>query len=96
MDVAVERGRQFCERMRDETADVDAVADVRGKGLMLAVDFDSKERPGRRPGSGVRVRPLPAGLWPPHHQSSPTRLTRRPAEMDLGMDLLLDAIDAAS
>jgi 4-aminobutyrate aminotransferase len=38
---AVERGRQFQETLRD--ADLDAVTDVRGKGLMLAVEFESKE-----------------------------------------------------
>jgi len=95
MDVAVERGRQFCERMRDETADVDAVADVRGKGLMLAVDFDSK---GRR--DAVQEAAFASGLFLlgcGHHTIRvlpPLDSTAR--EMDLGMDLLLDAIDAAS
>jgi 4-aminobutyrate aminotransferase len=95
MDVAVERGRQFCERMRDETADVDAVADVRGKGLMLAVDFDSKERR-----DAVQEAAFASGLLLlgcGHHTIRvlpPLDSTAR--EMDLGMDLLLDAIDAAS
>ncbi|MDR5673192.1 aminotransferase class III-fold pyridoxal phosphate-dependent enzyme [Halalkaliarchaeum sp. AArc-GB] len=35
------RGRQFLETMRD--ADLAGVEDVRGKGLMLAVEFESKE-----------------------------------------------------
>ena len=35
------RGRQFLETMRD--ADLEGVEDVRGKGLMLAVEFESKE-----------------------------------------------------
>ena len=39
---AVERGRQFQELLGD--ADLAPVTDVRGKGLMLAVEFDSKER----------------------------------------------------
>jgi 4-aminobutyrate aminotransferase len=41
LDNAVERGRQFVETMRD--ADAAGVTDVRGKGLMLAVEFRSKE-----------------------------------------------------
>ncbi|AUX08445.1 4-aminobutyrate aminotransferase [Halalkaliarchaeum desulfuricum] len=35
------RGRQFLETMRD--ADLEGVEDVRGKGLMLAVEFESKQ-----------------------------------------------------
>ena len=40
LDNAVVRGRQFIETMRD--ADLDGVTDVRGKGLMLALQFESK------------------------------------------------------
>ncbi|XVH31848.1 aspartate aminotransferase family protein [Haloferacaceae archaeon DSL9] len=39
---ATARGAQFIEHMRD--ASPEGVADVRGKGLMLAVEFDGKER----------------------------------------------------
>ena len=39
---ATERGRQFVEALSD--ADLDGVVDVRGKGLMLAVEFDTPER----------------------------------------------------
>ena len=42
MDNATERGRQFVERMED--AANEKVVDVRGKGLMLAVEFDTAER----------------------------------------------------
>nr|WP_267662899.1 aminotransferase class III-fold pyridoxal phosphate-dependent enzyme [Halorubrum yunnanense] len=42
MDNATVRGRQFTETMRD--ADLEGVTDVRGKGLLLALQFDSKER----------------------------------------------------
>jgi 4-aminobutyrate aminotransferase len=38
---ATARGRQLKERLRDER--LDGVVDVRGKGLMLAVEFESKE-----------------------------------------------------
>ena len=42
MDNATVRGRQFKETLRD--ADLPGVTDVRGKGLMLALGFDSTER----------------------------------------------------
>ncbi|MFW5949551.1 MAG: aminotransferase class III-fold pyridoxal phosphate-dependent enzyme [Halolamina sp.] len=41
LDNATERGRQFQEIVRD--ADLDGVTNVRGKGLMLGVDFASKD-----------------------------------------------------
>ena len=95
MDNAVETGRQFLERMRDETADMDAVADVRGKGLMLAVEFDSTERR-----DAVQEAAFASGLLllACGHETirilPPLDSTAR--EMDLGMDLLLDAIEQAS
>jgi len=95
LDVAVERGRQFCERMRDESADVDAVADVRGKGLMLAVDFDSKERRDDVQRAAFASGLLLLGCG--HHTIRilpPLDSTAR--EIDLGIDLLLDAVDAVS
>jgi 4-aminobutyrate aminotransferase len=42
LDNAVVRGEGFKERVRD--ADPEGVVDVRGKGLMLAVEYDSEER----------------------------------------------------
>ncbi|MFB6081862.1 MAG: aspartate aminotransferase family protein [Halanaeroarchaeum sp.] len=39
---AREKGRQFVESVED--AATDAVVDVRGKGLMLAMEFDTKDR----------------------------------------------------
>jgi 4-aminobutyrate aminotransferase len=42
LDNTVERGRQMTELVVD--ADHDSVVDVRGKGLMLGVEFDTKER----------------------------------------------------
>ena len=42
MENAVVRGRQFKETLRD--ADLAPVDDVRGKGLLLAVEFDTKAR----------------------------------------------------
>jgi len=43
LDNAVERGRTFKERLRDATAEHEIVEDVRGKGLMLGVEFNSKD-----------------------------------------------------
>jgi len=42
MDNAVVKGRQFQETVRD--ADPEPIVDVRGKGLLLAVEFDTEER----------------------------------------------------
>jgi 4-aminobutyrate aminotransferase len=85
------RGRQVRERLAD--AAPDAVTDVRGRGLMLGVEFESRER--RESvvsacfergllviGCGHRtVRLLP-----------PLDVTER--EVDLGVDLFLDAVSA--
>jgi len=87
-----ERGRQVRERLADEAPE--AVTDVRGRGLMLGVEFDSTDR--REAvvagcfergllvlGCGYRtVRLLP-----------PLDVTER--EVDLGVDLFLDAVAAA-
>ncbi|WP_227132748.1 aminotransferase class III-fold pyridoxal phosphate-dependent enzyme [Halorubellus salinus] len=90
---AVERGRQVRELLAD--ANPDPVVDVRGRGLMLGVEFDSKarqqtvvaecfERGLLVLGCGHRtVRLLP-----------PLDVTDR--EIALGVDVFLDAIDAAS
>jgi 4-aminobutyrate aminotransferase len=95
MDNAVERGRQFCERVRDDTADLEAVTDVRGEGLLLAVEFASKERRDDVQeaafGSGLLL--LGCG-----HQTirilPPLDSTAR--EIELGTDLLVEAVEAAS
>jgi 4-aminobutyrate aminotransferase len=42
LDNAVERGQQMQDLLRE--SDMPGAIDVRGKGLMLAVEFDSKER----------------------------------------------------
>ena len=93
MDNAVVRGRQFKETLRD--ADLDPVADVRGKGLLLAVEFDTKERR-----DAVVENAFERGLLTLAcgHKVlrilPPLDVTER--EIDLGCDLLTDAIaDAA-
>jgi 4-aminobutyrate aminotransferase len=90
---ARERGEQLQARLRE--ADLEGVSDVRGKGLMVAVDFPTKadlertiraalERGLLTLGCGRRtMRLLP-----------PLDVTTR--EIDLGADLLIEAAEAAS
>jgi 4-aminobutyrate aminotransferase len=93
MDNAVVRGRQFTETMRD--ADLNPVEDVRGKGLLLAVEFDTKERR-----DAVVKHAFSSGLLTLAcgHKVlrilPPLDVTER--EIDLGADLLTDAIEAAA
>ena len=89
MDNAAIRGRQFTEAMRD--ADLDPVTDVRGKGLMLAVEFDTKKRR-----DDVQAAALQRGLLTLGCRYNvirilpPLDVTER--EIGLGVALLTDAI----
>ncbi|ELZ24909.1 aminotransferase class-III [Halosimplex carlsbadense 2-9-1] len=93
MDNAVVRGRGFLEAMRD--AGPESVVDVRGKGLMLAVEFDSKERR-----DDVQAAAMGRGLLTLAcgHKTlrilPPLDVTER--EIALGVDLLTDAIEDAA
>jgi 4-aminobutyrate aminotransferase len=93
MDNAVVRGRQFKEAMGD--ADLDPVTDVRGKGLMLAVEFDGKERR-----DDVQAAALQRGLltlgcgYNVIRILPPLDVTER--EIGLGVELFTDAIADAS
>jgi 4-aminobutyrate aminotransferase len=89
MDNATVRGRQFKETIRD--ADLPGVTDVRGKGLMLALAFDSKERRDAvlENAFSLGLLTLAAGhdvlrILPP------LDVTER--EIELGCDLLTEAI----
>jgi 4-aminobutyrate aminotransferase len=92
-DNAVVRGRQFKETMRD--AALDGVDDVRGKGLLLAVEFDTKERR-----DAVVENAFERGLLTLAcgHKVlrilPPLDVTER--EIDLGCDLLTAAIEDAA
>ena len=92
-DNAVVRGRQFKETMRD--ADLDPVEDIRGKGLLCAVEFDTRERR-----DAVVDEAFSRGLLTLAcgHEVlrilPPLDVTER--EVDLGCDLLTDAIAAAT
>ena len=90
---AVTRGRQFKETMRD--ADLHGVTDIRGKGLLLAVEFDEKQRRDE-----VVKRAFARGLltlscgYNVLRILPPLDVTGR--EIELGVDLLTAAIrDAA-
>ena len=93
MDNATVRGRQFKETMRD--ADLPGVDDVRGKGLLLALQFDSKERR-----DAVLKEAFSRGLltlacgYDVLRVLPPLDVTER--EIDLGCDLLTAAIEDAA
>ncbi|WP_101297885.1 aminotransferase class III-fold pyridoxal phosphate-dependent enzyme [Halegenticoccus soli] len=89
LDNAVVRGRQFKETMRD--ADPEGVVDVRGKGLMLAVEFDTKERRDAvmEAAFGRGLLTLSCG-YKVLRILPPLDVTER--EISLGSDLLLEAI----
>ncbi|PSP94326.1 aspartate aminotransferase family protein [Halobacteriales archaeon QS_4_62_28] len=95
LDNATERGRAFVERFRDATAGIDAVEDVRGKGLMLAVEFDTKDRRESVIEAGLQRGLLTMGcghrtirLLPP--------LDSTAREIELGSELLRDAVEAVA
>jgi 4-aminobutyrate aminotransferase len=90
MENAVARGRQFKEYLRD--AAPESVADVRGKGLMLAVEFDTQDTR-----DAVLENAFKNGLLTLAcgHETlrilPPLDVTER--EIDLGASMLLDAIE---
>lgn len=93
LDNATERGRQFQEILRD--ADPDGVTSVRGKGLMLGIDFETKDLRDEIVDAAFQrgllllacgqktIRVLP-----------PMDVTER--EIELGASLLIDAIEASN
>jgi 4-aminobutyrate aminotransferase len=93
MDNATVRGRQFKETMRD--ADLDPVTDVRGKGLLLALQFESKEaRDAAQKNAFSRGLLTLACGHDVLRVLPPLDVTER--EIDLGCDILSSAIaDAA-
>ncbi|MEA1931958.1 MAG: aminotransferase class III-fold pyridoxal phosphate-dependent enzyme [Euryarchaeota archaeon] len=89
---ATDRGQQCLERLTDELGNTDVVADIRGLGLMLAVEFDTKARR-----DAVQKAALQRGLLTLGCGHSVLRLlppldvTER--EIKLGAELLIKAID---
>jgi len=90
---AVTRGRQARETIED--ADPETVVDVRGRGLMLAVEFDTKERREAVVDAALKRGLLTLGCgYKTLRILPPLDVTER--EIGLGIDLLLDAIEDAS
>ncbi|SDX70005.1 aminotransferase class III-fold pyridoxal phosphate-dependent enzyme [Halopenitus persicus] len=89
---ATERGRQAQELLGDDAPD--SVVDVRGKGLMLAVEFDTADRR-----DAVVAEALERGLLTLGCGKKTIRLlppldaTER--EIELGVSIFLDAVEAA-
>ena len=91
LENARERGRQVKELLRD--VDFDSVVDVRGKGLMLAVEFDSRERRTAVVKAGLERGLLTLGCgYSTVRLLPPLDVTER--EIELGISLFLDAIEA--
>ncbi|UPM43966.1 aminotransferase class III-fold pyridoxal phosphate-dependent enzyme [Halocatena salina] len=90
---ATERGRQAKERLRD--ADIDGVVDVRGIGLMLAVEFETKQRREKVIEEALKRGLLTLGCG---HKTlrllPPLDVTER--EIDLACDLLVDAASGST
>lgn len=90
---ATERGKQAKERLRD--AELDGVVDVRGIGLMLAVEFESKQRREDVIEAALKRGLLTLGCG---HKTlrllPPLDVTER--EIDLACDLLIDAATSVS
>ena len=93
LDNAVERGQQFQEIMRD--ADLDGVTSVRGKGLMLGLDFESKDlRDDIVDAAFQRGLLLLACGQKTIRVLPPMDVTER--EIELGAELFTEAIEAAN
>jgi len=90
---ATARGRQFQALL--EEADPPNVVDVRGKGLMLAAEFDTKDRRDAVLEAAVRRGLLLLACGHKTLRVLPP-LDVREREIRIGADLLVDAIDAAA
>ncbi|WP_436343499.1 aminotransferase class III-fold pyridoxal phosphate-dependent enzyme [Natronorubrum sp. FCH18a] len=89
-----ERGRQLRDRLEDAMADDETpgAIDVRGRGLMLAVEFETKERREAVLEAAFERGLLTLGCgYKTLRLLPPLDVTDR--EIDLGVELLLEAID---
>jgi 4-aminobutyrate aminotransferase len=87
-----ERSRQFYDRVED--ADPANVVDTRGRGLMVALEFDTKHRREQVVKNALERGLLVLGCgYKALRLLPPLDVTER--EMDIGLDLLLEAIDEA-
>ena len=93
LDNATERGEQFNSRVR--AADPEGVVDVRGKGLFLGVECDTKERRDAVMEAAMQRGLLMLGCgYKTLRILPPLDVTER--EVDLGVDLLVDAFEAVA
>ncbi|WP_435358792.1 aminotransferase class III-fold pyridoxal phosphate-dependent enzyme [Haloarchaeobius sp. DFWS5] len=92
LDNAQVRGRQMWETIAD--AEKDSIVDIRGRGLMFAVEFDTKDRREEviKQALGRGLLTLGCG-YKSLRLLPPLDVTAR--EIELGTDLFLDAVDAA-
>ena len=92
LENARERGRQLREIIED--ADPECITDVRGRALMFAVEFDSKDRREEvvKQALGRGLLTLGCG-YKSLRLLPPLDVTER--EIELGADIFLDAVDAA-
>ncbi|AEH39191.1 class-III pyridoxal-phosphate-dependent aminotransferase [Halopiger xanaduensis] len=88
---ATERGRQAKELLRDDAPDY--VEDVRGKGLMLAVEFDTAERRNAVVKAALERGLLTLGCGKKTIRLLPP-LDSTEREIELGIGILLEAIEA--
>jgi 4-aminobutyrate aminotransferase len=90
LDNAVERGRHLRELLED--GDLPNVTDVRGRGLMLAIEFDTKERREAVVEAAMKRGLLVLGCgYKTLRLLPPLDVTAR--EIDLGFDLLRKSIE---
>lgn len=92
LENATERGRQAKEQLRDDAPD--HVVDVRGKGLMLAVEFDTPDRRNAVVEQALRRGLLTLGCGKKTIRLlPPLDVTER--EIAMGIDIFTDAMAAA-
>ena len=92
LDNVTERGRQVTEILQDDAPDF--VVDVRGRGLMLGVEFDAKARREAVVKACLKRGLLTLGCgYKTLRLLPPLDVTER--EIDLAMEIFLDAMDSA-
>ncbi|WP_435320697.1 aminotransferase class III-fold pyridoxal phosphate-dependent enzyme [Haloarchaeobius sp. TZWSO28] len=93
LDNATERGRQAKETIRDDAPD--HVEDVRGKGLMLAVEFDTPERRNAVVEAALERGLLTLGCGKKTIRLLPP-LDSTEREIELGASIFCEAMDAVA
>jgi 4-aminobutyrate aminotransferase len=93
LENATRRGESMKERLRD--ADLPGVLDVRGKGLMLAVEFDSENRRENAIAAALSRGLLTVGCGQKTMRLlPPLDVTER--EIELGADLLAESVESVA